>query len=306
MSSRYYTVNDFFKEKFNEKIYKVSLDAGMSCPNRDGTISVGGCIFCSDSGSGEFAGDNKISITKQIDEQLIFMQKKTKEGKVIAYFQNFTNTYGDVKYLKKVFLEALSHERVVGIAIATRPDCLEEPILELLSEINKDYFLWLELGLQTTDDNVAKYINRGYPFSTYLEATKNLKLRNIKFVTHIIVGLPKATKNDSLITAKEAVEAGTWGIKIHLLYVVKNTYLEELLLEKEFKLLTLEEYVEICSDIIKNIPKNITIHRLTGDGEKSTLVGPIWSLNKLNVLNSIEKELKKNNSYQGELLEKNI
>ncbi|MGL6064144.1 MAG: TIGR01212 family radical SAM protein [Fusobacteriaceae bacterium] len=306
MSSRYYTINDFFKENFSEKIYKVSLDAGLSCPNRDGKISLGGCIFCSDSGSGEFTSNKKNSITKQINEQLIFIEKKAKKGKVIAYFQNFTNTYGDIEYLKKVFLEALSHERVIGIAIATRPDCLDNPVLELLSEINENYFLWIELGLQSSDDSVAKYINRGYTFSTYLAATKNLKLRNIKFVTHIIVGLPKALKNDSLITAREAVKAGSWGIKIHLLYVIKNTYLEKLLLEKEFELLTMNEYIQICIDIIRNIPKDLVIHRLTGDGEKSALVGPLWSLNKLNVLNNIEKELKKNNYYQGELLDENL
>ncbi|MGL5124089.1 MAG: TIGR01212 family radical SAM protein [Fusobacteriaceae bacterium] len=306
MSDRYYTINKFFKEKFNEKIYKVSLDAGMTCPNRDGTISTGGCIFCSDFGSGEFAGNKKNSITKQIDEQLIFVEKKIKQGKVIAYFQNFTNTYGDIAYLKKIFLEALSHEKVVGIAIATRPDCLGIEILELLSEINKNYFLWLELGLQSADDNIAKYINRGYLFSTYLEATKNLKLRNIKFLTHIIIGLPKAQEKDSLITAEEAVKAGTWGIKIHLLYVIKNTHLEKLLHKNEFKLLSMNKYIEKCIEIIRILPKEITIHRLTGDGEKSTLIGPLWSLNKINILNTIEKELKKNNYYQGDLLDKNL
>lgn len=299
MSSRYYSLNDYFRDKFGQKIYKVSLDAGMDCPNRDGTIGSGGCIFCSDSGSGEFAGDRNLTIHNQIESQLEFISKKFPQGKVIAYFQNFTNTYGDVKYLRKFFYEALSHERVMGIAIATRPDCLEKDVLNLLEEISRDHFIWLELGLQSSDNYVAKKINRGYTSEVYEKAARELKRREIKFVTHIIVGLPYGDSADSLKTAKFAVNCGTWGLKIHSLYIMKNSKLE-----KEFKInnyhsISLETYVERVTDILENIPSGIVIHRLTGDCDKSQLLEPKWTENKINVLNSIEKELKKRESFQG-------
>lgn len=303
MSSRYNSLNDYFKSTFNEKIYKVSLDAGMNCPNRDGTIGNGGCIFCSDSGSGDFAGERAHPILQQIDEQLEFISKKFPEGKVVAYFQNFTNTYGDVNYLRKVFYQALSHERVIGIAIATRPDCLGDDILELLSEIDKNHFLWIELGLQTSDDGVAEFINRGYPLSVYLQSAEKLKIRGIKFVTHIIVGLPYSERDDSLKTAEIAVAAGTWGIKIHSLYVMKNSRLERIFKESNLHSISLEEYVERVADMIEIIPKNIVIHRLTGDCDRTLLAEPLWSANKINVLNAIEKELKFRGSFQGMKIE---
>lgn len=302
MSSRYYSLNDYFINKFGQKIYKVSLDAGMDCPNRDGTIGSGGCIFCSDSGSGEFAGDRKFSIYKQIEEQLEFISKKFPEGKVIAYFQNFTNTYGGVEYLRKVFYEALNHPRVMGIAIATRPDCLGTDILNLLEEIGKNHFLWLELGLQSSDDEVAIKINRGYSKEIYEKATVELNRREIKFVTHIIVGLPYGEEKDSLETAKFAVRCGTWGVKIHSLYVMKNSRLEREFRENSYESISLETYVERVVDILENIPKNIVIHRLTGDCDKTQLLEPMWSANKMNVLNSIEKELKRRGSFQGKQL----
>ncbi|MGL5050525.1 MAG: TIGR01212 family radical SAM protein [Fusobacteriaceae bacterium] len=299
MSSRYKTLSSFLRDKFKEKTFKVSLDAGMNCPNRDGTISSGGCIFCSESGSGEFAGNRKETISEQIDKQLKFLEKKIKNGKVIAYFQNFTNTYSTVENLKKIYKEALSHPRVAGIAIATRPDCLSEEILELLSELSNEHFLWLELGLQTANDEVGMKINRGYPLSVYTSVCEKLKKRDIKFVTHIILGLPGEKATDGLETAKLAVKFGTWGIKIHLLYVVKNTKLHRELEKGSFELLEKEEYVERVVEILENIPKEIVIHRLTGDGEKETLVGPLWSLNKIEILNTIEKKLKDNESFQG-------
>lgn len=299
MSSRYNSLNDYFKATFNEKIYKVSLDAGMNCPNRDGTTGNGGCIFCSDSGSGEFAGERTHPILQQIDEQLEFISKKFPQGKVIAYFQNFTNTYGDVEFLRKVFYEALSHERVAGIAIATRPDCLGEKVLDLLSEINEKHFLWIELGLQTADDKVAEFINRGYPLSTYVTATEKLRARGIRFVTHIIVGLPHGEADDSLKTAELAVEMGTWGIKVHSLYIIKNSRLERIFREQNLHSITLEEYVRRVADIIENIPENIVIHRLTGDCDRNLLAEPLWSANKINVLNHIEQELKRRGSFQG-------
>lgn len=290
---RFYSLNDFFKDEFKDKIFKVSLDGGFTCPNRDGKVAHGGCIFCSDAGSGEFAGNRRKSITEQIDEQLEFLKDKVKDKKVIAYFQNFTNTYGDVEYLREIYYEALNHPKVLGLAIGTRPDCIEDNTLELLKEINEKHFFWIELGLQTIDDKVAKIINRGYPLSTYIETSKKLKDSGIKFVTHMIVGLPTEEREDILNTAKCIVQSGAWGIKIHSLHIIKGTPLERLYNETNFKVFTLDEYVDIVVTILKLLPNKIVVHRVTGDGKKDEVVEPRWSLNKRKVLNEIEKELKK-------------
>ena len=294
---RYNSLDNYFKNTFGEKIYKVSLDGGFTCPNRDGTLSTKGCIFCSESGSGDFAGSRRLSINEQIEEQLKLIENKFPSGKVIAYFQNFTNTYADVEYLRKIYYEALSHPRVIGLAIATRPDCLGENIIELLSEINNKYFLWVELGLQTINEEVAKIINRQYSLKTYEEAAEKLKSRNIKFVTHIIIGLPEEKENDSLDTALFSEKCGTWGIKIHLLHIIKNTKLETLYKKNELKIQKKDEYVKKVVKILQNISYNIVIHRLTGDGNRDTLIAPLWSLNKRDVLNSIEKEMKMENIF---------
>lgn len=290
---RFYSLNDFFKDEFKDKIFKVSLDGGFTCPNRDGKVAHGGCIFCSDAGSGEFAGNRRKSITEQIDEQLEFLKDKVKDKKVIAYFQNFTNTYGDVDYLREIYYEALNHSKVLGLAIGTRPDCIEDDTLELLKEINEKHFFWIELGLQTIDDKVAKIINRGYPLSTYLETSKKLKDSGIKFVTHMIVGLPTEEREDILNTARCIVQSGAWGIKIHSLHIIKGTPLERLYNDTKFKVFTLDEYVDIVVTILKLLPDKMVVHRVTGDGKKDEVVEPKWSLNKRKVLNEIEKELKK-------------
>lgn len=294
-------LNDFLKEKFNEKIYKVSLDGGFTCPNRDGKVSRGGCIFCSENGSGDFTATKLKSIHAQIEEQIDLVSKKYKGDKYIAYFQNFTNTYAEVSYLRKIYEEALSHEKIVGLAIATRPDCLEDDVLELLAELNKKTFLWVELGLQTVNDDVAKYFNRAYETEIYKEASEKLNKLNIKFVTHIIIGLPKEENDDYLKTAIFAQNCGTWGIKLHLMYVVKNTPLEKLYLNGDLKVNTKEEYVEKVVNVLENISSEIVVHRLTGDGDRETLVAPLWSIKKIDVLNSIHKELKRRNTYQGKL-----
>jgi len=296
---RYNSLDNYFKNTFGEKIYKVSLDGGFTCPNRDGTLSTKGCIFCNESGSGDFAGSKKLSINEQIEEQLKLIERKFPSGKVIAYFQNFTNTYGDIEYLRKIYYEALSHPRVIGLAIATRPDCLEDNVIELLTEINSKYFLWIELGLQTINEKVAKIINRQYSLKVYEEATEKLNKNNIKFVTHIIIGLPEEKEDDPLNTAIYSEKCGTWGIKIHLLHIIKNTELEKYYKENELKIQKKDEYVKKVVKILQNISYNIVIHRLTGDGNKETLEAPLWSLNKRDVLNSIEKELKIGNIYQG-------
>ena len=301
MIRKIYMLNDFLKEKFNEKIYKVSLDGGFTCPNRDGKVSRGGCIFCSENGSGDFTATKLKSIHAQIEEQIDLVSKKYKGDKYIAYFQNFTNTYAEVSYLRKIYQEALSHEKIVGLAIATRPDCLGDDVLELLAELNKKTFLWVELGLQTVNDDVAKYFNRAYETEIYKEASEKLNRLNIKFVTHIIIGLPKEEEDDYLKTAIFAQNCGTWGIKLHLMYVVKNTPLEKLYLNGDLKVNTKEEYVEKVVNVLENISSEIVVHRLTGDGDRETLVAPLWSIKKIDVLNSIHKELKRRNTYQGKL-----
>lgn len=298
-NERFYKLNTYLKKKFNEKIYKVSLDGGFTCPNRDGKISNKGCLFCSDVGSGEFAGSRKKTITEQIDEQLEFIKNKVKDGKVIAYFQNFTNTYGNVEYLRKIYYEALSHERVIGIAIATRPDCLDDEIIGLLDEINKKYFLWVELGLQTSNDDIANIINRGYKTEVYKNITKKLNEKNIKFVTHMIIGLPNEKKEDLYNTVKLINDVHSWGIKIHLLYILKNSNLLRYYEKNPFKVYEKEEYENTIIELLNILSPDIVIHRLTGDAKKDELFAPLWSTNKRGILNSIEKKLKETNSYQG-------
>ena len=298
---RYNSLDNYFKLTFGKKIYKVSLDGGFTCPNRDGKLSKKGCIFCSERGSGDFAGKRGDEIYNQIEEQLKLIEKKFPEGEVIAYFQNFTNTYADVNYLREIYTRALSHPRVIGLAIATRPDCLGEDVLDLLDELNKKYFIWIELGLQTINEEVARRINRQYPLQTYIDATKKLNERKIKFVTHIIVGLPYEDEEDPLKTAVFAEECRTWGVKIHLLHVIKNTILEELYNRNELKLQKKDEYVKKIVKILANLSYNIVIHRVTGDGDKNSLIGPLWSLNKRDVLNSIDKLMKEENVTQGSM-----
>ena len=255
--------------------------------------------FCSDRGSGEFTGERGNSITKQIEEQLEFISGKNENNNVIAYFQNFTNTYAPIEYLKKIYYEALSHEKVMGIAIATRPDCLNDEVLNLLSEINNKFFLWIELGLQTAKNNTAEIINRGYKTSCYIEACEKLNSRNIKFVTHMIVGLPFETKEDIINTAQLINNVNSWGIKIHLLYILKNSPLEKYYNEYKFKVFEKDEYTDIVTEIISILNPNIVIHRLTGDAKKEDLFLPLWSADKRGVLNDIQKKLKSRNIYQG-------
>ncbi|MGX6591809.1 TIGR01212 family radical SAM protein [Cetobacterium ceti] len=300
-NNRFYSLNDYFKENFHEKIYKVSLDGGFTCPNRDGKVARGGCLFCSESGSGDFAGNKTKPINEQIEEQLELISGKFSQGKVIAYFQNFTNTYGDVEYLRKIFYEALNHPRVMGLAIGTRPDCLPEDVLNLLSEINEKYFLWVELGLQTIDEGVAKIINRGYKLKVYVDSALELKRRNIKVVTHLIIGLPEEGDRGTLEGAKLVNSVGSWGIKIHLLHILKNTPLAIYYKNKPFKVFQMNEYIDYVVDILEILNPNMVIHRLTGDGKKEDLIEPLWSLNKRAVLNGIHKRLKERETYQGRI-----
>ena len=291
-------IDYYLKEKFGEKIFKVSLDGGFTCPNRDGTLSYKGCIFCSESGSGEFAGNRKNSITNQINEQIKFLEKGV-DKKYIAYFQNFNGTYGNIDYLRTIYEEAIKHPNIVGIAIATRADCLSEEVLGLLSKFNEKTHLWIEIGLQTVNDKTAEIINRGYKTEIFTEKMKELNKRNIKVVTHVIIGLPNENKNDVFSTIDYINEQKTWGIKLHLLYILKNTGLFEYYKSNPFEIMKKEEYISLVTEIISRLDKKIVIHRLTGDAPWKDLYEPKWSTDKRGILNGINKLLKEKKIYQG-------
>lgn len=300
---RYLSLNYFLREKFGEKIFKISLDAGFSCPNRDGKISKGGCLFCSERGSGDFAGDRNFSIEKQFVDIKNMMSKKWKNGKYIGYFQAYTNTYAPVKVLEEKYNEALNQGDVVGLAIATRPDCLSEEVLDLLEEINKKVYVWIELGLQTVSDDTAKLINRGYKLEVFEEALKKLRNRNIDVVVHTIFGLPGENKEDMLKTIKYVAAQDIQGIKFHLLHLMKDTPMVKLYEKGMLEFLTKEDYIELICKSICMLPQNIVIHRLTGDAPRDLLIGPMWSLKKWEVLNSIDKTMEDNKYYQGKFID---
>lgn len=298
---RYNSLNEELKREFGKKVMKLSIDGGFTCPNRDGTIGHRGCIFCGEEGSGEFAGSRFTSLANQVESQKRLLSKKWNTDKFIIYFQNFTNTYGPIERLRSLYYEALNIEGVVGIAIATRPDCLDDDILDLLSEINKKTYLWIELGLQTIHEKTAKFIRRGYPLEVYNKAVEKLKARDIKVVTHVIIGLPKESKEEILETVKYVGNTNTWGIKLHSLYIQKDTDLYSYYLENPFPIMSKEEYISIVVEALRILPPYMIIHRLTGDGKKELLYEPKWTLDKLGVLSSIDRELKLRKSYQGEI-----
>lgn len=293
------TLSDYLKEQFGEKIYKLSLNANMTCPNRDGKIGYGGCIFCSEGGSGEFCADKNLSITQQIEQAKDKVAKKINNGRYIAYFQSFTNTYAHVDYLEKIFTEAIEDESIVALSIATRPDCLPDDILRMLKKLNKIKPVWIELGLQTIHKRTADLINRGYELDVFETAVKNLKKIGVQIVVHIIIGLPFETKRQILQTVSYVGRLGADGIKLQLLHVLKNTELEKMYQNGEFQVLSEEEYIDILFECIKVLPKEVVIHRMTGDGDKRLLIAPLWSANKREVLNRINRELKLRNIEQG-------
>lgn len=296
---RYHTLNYELKRTFGKKVIKLSLDGGFTCPNRDGTVGYGGCIFCGEEGSGEFTGSRSLSIKEQIQQQKRLLSGKWKTDKYIAYFQNFTNTYSSCENLREKYYEALSQDGVVGLAIATRPDCISKEVLELLTEINEKVYLWVELGLQTIHEKTSKFIRRGYPLEVYDETVKKLKERNIKVVTHLIFGLPFESKKDILESVKYVANTNTWGVKFHMLYIQKGTDLYKYYLKNPFPVMSREEYISLVVDGLELLPKDMVVHRVTGDGKKELLVEPRWTLDKLRVLSGIDKELKERNSYQG-------
>lgn len=296
---RYHSLNYFLRERFGEKVFKISLDGGFSCPNRDGTISSGGCLFCSERGSGDFAGDRDFSISKQFNDIKKIMAKKWSKGKYIAYFQAYTNTYAPIKVLKAKYEDALKQEDVVALAIATRPDCLGEEVLDLLSQINEKFYVWVELGLQTCNDETAKKINRGYKLEVFEEAIKKLKDRNIDFVVHSIFGLPGENKEDMLKTVEYIAYSGAKGVKFHLLHLMKNTPLVKLYERGELEFLSQEDYIELLCKSVEMLPQDMVVHRLTGDAPRNLLIGPVWSLKKWEVLNAIDRAMLDNDVYQG-------
>lgn len=296
----YHSFDYEMKHRFGEKVYKISLDGGLTCPNRDGTLDTRGCIFCSGNGSGDFAAPRCSSVTAQITQGIEGIKKRKQVGrKFIAYFQSFTNTYAPVSYLEPLYKEALAHPDVVMLSIATRPDCLPPDVLQLLAECNRIKPVIVELGLQTSSESTAQFIRRGYPLSVYDEAVTKLKKLDIEVVTHVIAGLPGETKQDFYNTLSHVAACQSDGIKIQLLHILKGTDLAALYESGQCPVLTQEEYIDLVLHSIALLPPEMTIHRLTGDGPKELLLAPLWSSRKREVLNEIHKQLKQQNIWQG-------
>ena len=286
----YTTLNDHYRAKFGCKVYKLSIDGGFTCPNRDGTLGHGGCIFCSAAGSGEFA-ESGTSITIQLEQAKARVSAKNKDGKYIAYFQSFTNTYAPVEVLQEKYLAAIAPDDIVGLAIGTRPDCLPEETVALLAKINASKPVSVELGLQTVHEPTAAYIRRGYVNQIYFDAVRRLKAAGIEVVTHIILGLPGETPQMAAETTRQAVRAGTDGVKFHLLHVLRGTDLERDYLAGKFQCLSLEEYARWLRLCLAEVPPDVVVHRITGDGAKRDLVAPLWSADKKRVLNYLNRAL---------------
>jgi len=296
---RYHSLNYFLREKFGDKVSKIALDGGFSCPNRDGTISNLGCLFCSERGSGDFAGNRIFSITKQFEDIKLMMRKKWKTEKYIAYFQAYTNTYATIDILREKYEEAVLQGGVVALAIATRPDCLDKAVLDLIEEYSHRVYTWVELGLQTRNDESAKIINRGYKLSRFEEALSELNKRNIDVVVHTIFGLPGESTEEMLKTIDYVAHKNIKGIKMHLLYLLENTPMVDLFEQGKLKFMEQAEYIDVICRSITMLPPEMVIHRLTGDSPRDLLIGPMWSLKKWEVLNAIDDKLKQLDLYQG-------
>ena len=304
-NKRYHTLDYFYKNKFDSKVFKVSLNAGFSCPNIDGTVGYGGCIYCSKSGSGEFAGNKKDDLKKQFNDIKNMMHKKWPNAKYIGYFQARTNTYAPVDKLKELYESILEEDKVVGLNIATRPDSIIDECLDYLEELNKKTYLTIELGLQTTNDKTSKLINRCHSLDCFKDMVEKLRSKNIDVVVHIINGLPYETKEDMLNTIKYLNKLDIQGIKIHMLSILKNTPLEKLYKEKKFHILSKEEYIDIVISQLELLREEIVIHRITGDPDPKDLIEPTWLVKKFCVLNDIDKEMVRRDTYQGKSLRKN-
>mgnify|MGYP004521125321 FL=1 len=298
----YHSLDYMLKQRFGEKVYKVTLNGRMSCPNRDGTIGHGGCIFCSAGGSGDFAADAALSITEQIDSQIALLSAKRPIHKYIAYFQAYTNTYAPVDYLERIFSEALSHPGIVALSIGTRPDCLGQDVIALLSRLNRIKPVWVELGLQTIHEDTARYIRRGYPLSCFEDAFEKLQGEGLETIVHTILGLPGESREDILKTMDYLSRKQIQGIKLQLLHVLQGTDLAVDYLAGKFRVLDREEYLDLVADCLEHLDPSIVIHRVTGDGPKNLLIAPLWASRKREVLNLLHHRLKERHSYQGKAL----
>lgn len=285
------SLNEYLRDRFGCKVYKIALNGGFTCPNRDGTLGTGGCIFCSVGGSGEFAEEPSLSITEQIVHGKKRVSDKIRDGKYIAYFQAYTGTYAPTDRLRKLYTEAISHPDIVALSVATRPDCLPADVLDLLEDLCKIKPVFIELGLQTVHDHSIRYIRRGYENAVYDKAVSELHKRGIEVITHVIIGLPGESKEDIVNTVRYACDKGTDGIKLQLLHVLKGTDLETDYNKGLVKILSEDEYIDILKSCVAVIPDNVVIHRLTGDGDKKLLVAPLWSGNKKHVYNRIRNEV---------------
>ena len=299
MNNRYNDLNSYFRKTFGCRVQKISIDAGFSCPNRDGSISTDGCIFCNQKGSGTGAYAKGLTISEQILNGKKFIARRYKAKKFLAYFQAFSNTYAPCSHLKKIYDEALQQDKIVGLSLGTRPDCVDESVLNLLQEYARDYLVWIEYGLQSVHDETLLKINRGHNFKTFAKAVEATKNRGIKICAHVILGLPGESRDHMLKTAKILSKMGIDGIKIHLLYVIKGTKLETLYNSGKYKCLDLEEYATIVCDFLEIIPPGIVIQRLTGDPHPDELVAPAWSLNRNTTFKLIKEILEKRDSWQG-------
>ncbi len=300
MEERYYSLNRYLRETFGEKVYKLALDGGMTCPNRDGTLGTGGCIFCSAGGSGDFAEQRCGSIREQIQRAKRRIQAKTDARKFIAYFQSYTNTYAPVEYLERIFTEAISEPEIAALSIGTRPDCLGEDVEALLSRLNRIKPVWVELGLQTIHESTARYIRRGYDLAVYDDAVRRLKQEGITVITHVILGLPGETRADMLATIDYlAGENRPDGIKLQLLHVLRGTDLEKDYETGVFQTMEMEEYFDLLFECLERLPPDMVIHRLTGDGAKRDLIAPLWTGDKKRVMNTLKKEMEIRDIRQG-------
>ncbi len=299
---RYYSFDSFLKNTFGGKIYKVSLDGGFTCPNRDGTIGTGGCIFCSEGGSGDFASDARLSIQDQITQGISLVAAKSPSSRYIAYFQAFTNTYAPVSRLRQLFTEAMEDPRIAALAIGTRPDCLPSDVLSLLKELNNQKPVFVELGLQTIHPSTAGLIRRGYPLSCFEEAVWNLSSIGVWTVVHLILGLPGETEEMMLESVRYLNSLPVHGVKFSMLHILKGTDLADMYREDPFPVFTMESYIDLILRCIGNLRKDIVIHRLTGDGPRDLLIAPLWSLRKRTVLNEIAHQLKVQDIRQGDFL----
>ncbi len=296
---RYHSWNYHLREQFGTKVFKVPLDAGFTCPNRDGLVATGGCTFCSSHGSGDFAGDRRDDLRSQFQKVTTMMHQKWPNAKYLGYFQAYTNTYAPAEELRAMYETILEQPDVVGLSIATRPDCLPDDVVELLAELNQRTYLWVELGLQTIHDYTSERINRGHNYATYLEGLEKLQRHGIRVCSHIILGLPGESEAEMMETVQAVAQSKVEGIKIHLLHLLKKTPLAREYAAGQFHLLTQEEYTRLVVNSLELLPPEMVIHRLTGDGPRDLLIGPMWSLKKWEVLNGIEWEMERRNTWQG-------